>query len=76
MKNNLPFGRSLSFRKVKMKIVADSNLLLLAETFSKHGEVILLPGREIQAEQVRDADILRGSQDRVKQDAYLFCYTY
>lgn len=41
-----------------MKIVADSAMPLVAELFSSFGEVITLPGREIRAADVADADVL------------------
>ena len=41
-----------------MKIIADENIPCVQQAFASLGEVSLLPGRELQAEQVRDADIL------------------
>ena len=41
-----------------MKIVADENIPCVQQAFASLGEVSLLPGRGMQAEQVRDADIL------------------
>lgn len=41
-----------------MKIIADQNMSLVSELFSPYGEVTLLPGREITAMDVRDADVL------------------
>ena len=41
-----------------MKIVADENIPCVEQAFASLGEVSLLPGRGMQAEQVRDADIL------------------
>jgi len=41
-----------------MKIVADENIVSLAELFAPHGEVISLPGRKITAADVKDADVL------------------
>jgi len=41
-----------------MKIVADENMPLVRELFSPYGEVVTYPGRELRAEQVRDADVL------------------
>lgn len=41
-----------------MKIVADENIPLIEHYFNAHGELILKPGREITAADVRDADIL------------------
>lgn len=41
-----------------MKIVADENIRYVAEAFSGLGEVILRPGREISAVDVRDAEML------------------
>lgn len=41
-----------------MKIVADENIPCVQQAFASLGEVLLLPGRSMQAAQVRDADIL------------------
>jgi len=41
-----------------MKIIADENIPCVQQAFAPLGEVSLWPGRELQAEQVRDADIL------------------
>jgi len=41
-----------------MKIVADENIPCVQQAFASLGEVSLLPGRGMQAEQVGDADIL------------------
>ena len=41
-----------------MKIVADKNMHLLAETFGRHGEVQLLNGREICNADLADAEVL------------------
>lgn len=41
-----------------MKIVADENIPLLNRFFGELGEVVAVPGRDISAEMVRDADIL------------------
>ena len=41
-----------------MKIVADENIPCVQQAFASLGEVSLLPGRSMQAEQVRAADIL------------------
>ncbi|KJS03969.1 MAG: hypothetical protein VR73_15920 [Gammaproteobacteria bacterium BRH_c0] len=41
-----------------MKILADENMPMVAELFAGYGEVRLLPGRQINAAQVADADIL------------------
>ncbi len=41
-----------------MKIVADENIPCVEQAFSTLGEVTLVAGRELQAGQVRDADIL------------------
>ncbi|WIO73234.1 4-phosphoerythronate dehydrogenase [Porticoccaceae bacterium LTM1] len=41
-----------------MKIVADENMPLVRELFGRFGEVVCLPGREIQADDLRDADAL------------------
>ena len=41
-----------------MKIVADPNIPFVQEAFGLLGEVRLVPGREITADAVRDADVL------------------
>ena len=41
-----------------MKIVADQNMPLVQELFAPYGQVHLLPGREITAADVTDADVL------------------
>lgn len=41
-----------------MKIVADENILAVADGFRSMGDLVLLPGREIGAADVRDADAL------------------
>ena len=41
-----------------MKIIADENIPCVQQAFASIGEVSLLPGRELQAGQVHDADIL------------------
>jgi erythronate-4-phosphate dehydrogenase len=41
-----------------MKIVADENIPYVREAFGALGDVVVLPGREIGPEQVRDADFL------------------
>lgn len=41
-----------------MKIVADENITLVESLFSSYGELVTLPGRDMTADQVRDADIL------------------
>ena len=41
-----------------MKIIADENIPCVEQAFASLGEVSLLPGRSMQAEQVRAADIL------------------
>jgi erythronate-4-phosphate dehydrogenase len=41
-----------------MKIVADENIVSLADLFAPHGEVISLPGRKITAADVKNADVL------------------
>lgn len=41
-----------------MKIVADENIPLINRFFGDFGEVVVLPGREICSEDLRDADIL------------------
>ena len=41
-----------------MKIVADIDLPLISELFSDYGDLLLLPGREIQNKDLTDADVL------------------
>jgi erythronate-4-phosphate dehydrogenase len=41
-----------------MKIIADENIPCVEQAFASLGEVTLLPGRTMQPQQVRDADIL------------------
>lgn len=41
-----------------MKIVVDENVLFAREYFGQLGELVLLPGRDIQAADVVDADVL------------------
>ena len=41
-----------------MKIVADENIVAVADLYRGHGELQLMPGRAISREQVRDADVL------------------
>jgi erythronate-4-phosphate dehydrogenase len=41
-----------------MKIVADENIVAVAELYRKHGELQLLPGRAIGPADVKDADVL------------------
>lgn len=41
-----------------MKIVADPNIPFVREAFGAHGDVVLIPGRQITAGAVRDADAL------------------
>lgn len=41
-----------------MKIVADSHIPYINDYFGAYGDLILLPGREITAHDVRDADVL------------------
>ncbi len=41
-----------------MKIVADENLKYVEELFSQYGEITLLPGREIGADVLADAQVL------------------
>jgi erythronate-4-phosphate dehydrogenase len=41
-----------------MKIVADENIPFVRECFSSIGEVEVVPGREISAEMIRDAEVL------------------
>ncbi|HUK82367.1 MAG TPA: 4-phosphoerythronate dehydrogenase PdxB [Verrucomicrobiae bacterium] len=41
-----------------MKIIADPNIPFVREAFAAMGEVVLVPGRSIDTETVRDADML------------------
>jgi erythronate-4-phosphate dehydrogenase len=41
-----------------MKIVADENIANVTEYFGKEGELTLMPGRSINAQAVREADVL------------------
>lgn len=41
-----------------MKIIADKNMLLLNETFGRHGDVQLVDGRQISRADLRGADVL------------------
>ncbi len=41
-----------------MKIVADENIVAVEDYFRTHGELVLLPGREIRATDLADADVL------------------
>ena len=41
-----------------MKIIADENIPCADKAFASLGDVVLLPGRDMRPEQVRDADIL------------------
>lgn len=41
-----------------MKILADENMPLVREWFGRHGEVLTLPGRAIDADAVRGVDVL------------------
>lgn len=41
-----------------MKIVADENMPLVHELFGRFGEVVCIPGREIHADDLREADVL------------------
>jgi erythronate-4-phosphate dehydrogenase len=41
-----------------MKIVADANIVDVAQLYRSHGELVLLPGRSISAADVADADAL------------------
>jgi len=41
-----------------MKIVADENIPLVQELFGSLGDVVVLPGRQISAADVRDAEVL------------------
>ena len=41
-----------------MKIVADENIPLLEKLYAGFGELLLLPGRKIDSQSVRDADLL------------------
>ena len=52
-----------------MKIVADSNIAALDDTFAQHGELVSLDGREISRSDLIDADVLLvRSVTRVGQD--------
>ena len=42
----------------KLKIVADENIVAVEDLFRQHGELRLLPGRQISPADVRDADVL------------------
>ncbi len=41
-----------------LKIVADENIVAVEDLFRQHGDLRLLPGRQISAADVRDADVL------------------
>lgn len=41
-----------------LKIVADENIVAVEDLFRQHGQLRLLPGRQINAADVRDADVL------------------
>ena len=41
-----------------MKIVADAHIPYINEYFAAHGELVLVPGREMTSEHVKDADML------------------
>lgn len=41
-----------------MKIVADENIVAAHEHYARHGELVLMPGRKIRPQDVRDADAL------------------
>lgn len=41
-----------------MRILADPNIPFVREAFGPHGQVVLVPGRQMTAETVRDADAL------------------
>jgi len=41
-----------------MRIIADENIPCVEKAFASLGEVVLLPGRDMQRDHVRDADIL------------------
>jgi len=45
-------------RNRSLKIIADQNMPLVETLFGRYGEVRLLPGRSISAEDVADADVL------------------
>ncbi len=45
-------------RRGLMRIVADANLVAVSEHFSAMGEVVLVPGRELTAAHLEDADLL------------------
>ena len=46
-----------------MKIVVDENMPHAVELFAEFGEVIPLPGRQMQARDLLDADVLKDAQD-------------
>jgi len=41
-----------------MKIVADENIVAVADLYRHHGDLLLLPGRAIAREHIQDADVL------------------
>ena len=41
-----------------MKIVADERIAAIRETFGLHGELVAMPGRDIRAHHLEDADAL------------------
>lgn len=45
-------------KEAPLKIVADENIPLLAELFAHWGDVVLMPGRKIQRQDLVDTDIL------------------
>jgi len=55
--------------KLQMKIIADSNIPALDDTFGHHGELVLLSGRDICHSDLIDADVLLvRSVTRVSED--------
>jgi len=55
--------------KLQMKIIADSNIPALDDTFGHHGELVLLNGRDICHSDLIDADVLLvRSVTRVSED--------
>lgn len=55
---NNTVGANPNIERCALKIIADENIPLVQELFSAWGEVICLPGRQINAAAVKNADIL------------------
>lgn len=51
-------GRFATVRATTVKIIADPNIPRVQEWFAPHGDVVLVPGRQMTRELVRDADVL------------------